>query len=149
MLLHHRKSIARIRDGKCLPLLIRVHPAGQVYAETAALKQQKKPTRKKKKKKERSTWTTDTRLSHFSDKSIIIWQATQILYDLRCQRLWSISLLKWKLSNVKQVVSQTDKNRKSLCSLAFKASNLLIRHVNIQLTKKNHYSCELVLVSFW
>lgn len=49
MLLHNGKSIARIRDGKHLPLLIQVDPAGQVYTETAALKQQKRPTKKKKK----------------------------------------------------------------------------------------------------
>lgn len=45
------KSAARVRDGKHLPLLIQVHPAAQVYAETAALKQQKRPTKKEKERK--------------------------------------------------------------------------------------------------
>jgi len=49
MILRNRKSIARIRDGKHLPLLIQVHPAGQADAETAALKQQKRPIGKKNK----------------------------------------------------------------------------------------------------
>lgn len=45
------KSIATVRDRKHLPLLIQVHPAAQVYAETAALRQQKRPTKKKKGRK--------------------------------------------------------------------------------------------------
>lgn len=47
MLLYNRQPVAGIGDGKHLPLLTRALPAGQVYAETAALKQQKRPTKNK------------------------------------------------------------------------------------------------------
>lgn len=53
MLLHNGKSTAGIKDGKHLPLLIQVHPAGQVYAETAALKQQRRPTKTTTTKREK------------------------------------------------------------------------------------------------
>lgn len=125
MLLHNGKSTAGIKDGKHLPLLIQVHPAGQVYAETAALKQQKRPT-KTKKKEERNTWTNNTKLAYFSGKSIIMWQDTQILHDLRFQCLQNVSPLKWKPSSIKKVIPWTDKSVRFLFSLSFKASNLLI-----------------------
>lgn len=51
MLIYNRQSTARTGEGKHLPLLIQVLPAGRVYAETAALKQQKRPTKIKQKQK--------------------------------------------------------------------------------------------------